>query len=203
MIPELLAVTQRAKRLAGTTADYIRHIDARRAKSQVRQLTKEHPMASGLLFIAAVMFCGCEFIIPPQGRIIAVGPEIRQAFDLLQSTPTGQKIISRARHSTKGAPVFLLYGSTDGCSIRDAGGDTVSGLTHVSFKSYCQTYTTDGIMVYTNKDIAGHNLKYRALVLAFELENVVYSMKFPDIVNGQDSPEAEGALEKVAMEFRR
>jgi hypothetical protein len=64
-------------------------------------------------------------------------------------------------------------------------------------------YTTNGIMVYTNKDMAGSNIKYRALILAFELENVIYAMHFPKIKFGKDSPEAEWAFERVAMEFQK
>lgn len=165
-------------------------------------MVKEHPLATGLFLTLFILFCGCRFIIPQQGRIIAIGPEIHQAFDLLGTTQSGQKIIRHARRSTRGAPVFLLFGTTEGCAIRDNNGDTVSGLTHVSFKSYYQTYTPEGIMVYTNRDIVKSDTRLMALILAFELENVIYSMNFPGIESGKDSPEAERSLERVAIELR-
>jgi hypothetical protein len=192
----------KAMKWASVASEKLRKTDLRKSRTLLRGLIKDHPMASMVLFGAMIMVCGCQFIIPPQGRIIAVGPEIRQAFDLLKTTPTGERIIRHARRSTKGAPVFLLFGTTEGCSIKDGDGDTVNGLTHVSFKSYFQTYTTDGILVYTNKDIARSDSKLMALILAFELENVIYAMHFPDIEFGKDSPEAERSLEKVAMELR-
>jgi hypothetical protein len=199
MVPNLLAPVEN---LVYGTRDLVRTVRQHVTKERTRAVVKAHPLATGLTIFTVFMLFGCQFIIPPQGRIVAVGPEIREAFDLLKATPTGKKIISHARKSTRGAPVFLLFGTTEGCSIRDNAGDTVNGLTHVSFKSYLQTYSTDGILVYTNKDITQSDRKLMALVLAFELENVIYSMHFPDIEFGKDSPQAEKSLEQVAAELR-
>jgi hypothetical protein len=108
MNAELLAgLRSRARAMAGT----IRSLDFRQIKSRTKELVKKHPLTTIAFCGMALIFCGCHFIIPPQGRIIAIGPEIRQAYELLKSTPTGNKIIQHARRSTKGSPVFLLFGT--------------------------------------------------------------------------------------------
>jgi hypothetical protein len=130
-----------------------------------------------------------------------MGPEMRKAYDLLGTTHTGKVIIKRAQRATKGTPIFLTLGTTEKHDLTDWNGETVVGVTRAYFKNISNVYLPNGVFVYSNKDILSTRPDVIALNIAFELENVVYAMKYPGIEYGDDSPEAWNTLEKVAKEL--
>jgi hypothetical protein len=164
------------------------------------QWIKDHVFASVLISGIIIALSGC-MLIPPQGRIIPMGPEMKKAFDLLGTTNTGKDIIRKARKSAKGPPIFLTLGSTSGNDLVDFNGDTVVGATRAFFKNIENVYLPNGVFIYSNKDVTESRPDYIALNIAFELENVVYVMKHPGAESGDDSPAAWGTLEMVAREL--
>lgn len=171
-----------------------------RKKAAIIKFVTENTTFSILIACIVVIASGCIFL-PQQGRIIAMGPEMRQAFDLLSSTQNGRKLIKKASLSTRGTPIFLVRGTTSENNMVDLKGETVPGMTHACFKSICSQYTPTGIFIYSNKDMIGPKPEIIALTLAFEFENVIYAMHYPAMEYATDSPEAERTLEKVALEL--
>jgi hypothetical protein len=190
-----------------TLADRVKnHLDTFNKMSMAQkkrlllQFIREHIVFSSFFAGILVMASGCIFL-PQQGRIITMGPEMRNAFDLLSSTQTGRRLVQKASKSTRGAPIYLIRGTTGGDNMVNPKGDTVLGLTHACFKSICSQYTPNGIFIYSNKDLSGPRVDIIALTLAFEFENVVWAMHYPAMEYSTDSPEAQKALEKVALEL--
>jgi hypothetical protein len=166
----------------------------------LKQCIKEHPL--GMAFIAGTVFAisGC-IILPPQGHIIPMGPEMRNAFDLLSTTRTGKALISKAQKSTRGSPIFLTLGTTKSNDLVDGRGATVVGVTRAYFKIIANRYFPDGVFIYSNRDMTDVHADLIALNIAFELENVIYAMQYPCIDKGDDSPMAWSTLERVAKEL--
>lgn len=169
-------------------------------KDIAQKFVTEHSIISIVFASIIVIVSGCIFL-PQQGRIIAMGPEMREAFDLLSTTQNGRKLIKKASLSTKGTPIFLVRGTTVENDLVDPKGETVLGMTRACFKSICSRYTPTGIFIYSNKDLVGSRTEIIALTLAFEFENVIYAMHYPAMEYATDSPEAERTLEKVALEL--
>jgi hypothetical protein len=161
---------------------------------------KEHIFASVFISGIIIALSGC-ILMPPQARIIPMGPEMKKAYDLLGTTATGKEIIRKVKKSAKGPPIFLTLGSTSGNDLVDFNGDTVVGATRAFFKNIENVYLPNGVFIYSNKDVCETRPDYIALNIAFELENVVYVMKNPGAESGDDSPAAWGTLEKVAREL--
>jgi hypothetical protein len=164
------------------------------------QWIKEHVFASVLISGIIIALSGC-ILMPPQARIIPMGPEMKKAFDLLGTTNTGREIIRKVKKSAKGPPIFLTLGSTSANDLMDYNGDTVVGATRAFFKNIENVYLPNGVFIYSNKDVTNSRPDYIALNIAFELENVVYVMKNPGAESGDDSPAAWNTLEKVAREL--
>jgi hypothetical protein len=160
---------------------------------------KDHCIASftclGLFIVAG----GCV-LLPPKGRIITIGPEMRSGLVLLENTPTGTDLIRKARCSTRGSPIFLTLGSTAKNDLVDKQGNTVLGVTRTYFKNIANHFVSSGVFVTSNKDILKRP-DFIALNIAFELENVIYAMNNPGIEFADDSPAAWETLEKVAGEL--
>jgi hypothetical protein len=180
--------------------DQFSALSLKQKKDLCWQWIKEHVFASALIAGIIIALSGC-MLIPPQARIIPMGPEMKKAYDLLGSTTTGRDLIRKARKSAKGPPIFLTLGSTKGNDLTDFNGDTVVGMTRAYFKNIENIYLPNGVFIYSNKDVCESRPDYIALNIAFELENVVYVMKNPGAESGDDSPEAWNTLEKVAREL--
>ena len=170
-------------------------------KILLKNFLREHLVATVVCCGILVTLSGC-MIIPVQGRIIPMGPEMRKAFDLLSTTHTGKSLIRKAQRSSKGTPIFLTLGTTSGNDLTDFNGQTVIGVTRAYFKNISNVYMPNGVFVTSNRDIIDTRPDLIALNIAFELENVIYAMKYPGIEFSDDSPEAWNTLEKVAKELK-
>jgi hypothetical protein len=190
-----------AKQRLGAVARELRGMNRERAVSLILRCMKEHTMASAVSAGTIIVMCGC-MIIPARGRLIPMDPEMRNALDLLEKTPTGKVIISKARKSTRGSPIFLTLGNTEKNDLVDDNGETVVGVTRTYFKNIANQYLPNGVFIYSNKDMTRSRPDLIALNIAFELENVVYAMKFAGAEFLDDSPLAWQTLEKVAEELK-
>ena len=177
----------------------IRVMSFRAQKTLLTNTIKNHLVASitclGILIISG----GC-ILLPPKGRIIIIGPEMRNSLTLLENTPTGKGLIKKACRSTKGSPIFLTLGNTVKNDLTDKHGNTVVGVTRTYFKNIANHFVFNGVFVTSNKDILTRP-DLIALNIAFELENVIYAMKNPGIEFADDSPLAWQTLEQVACEL--
>jgi hypothetical protein len=180
--------------------DQFKGMSFKQKKDLCEQWIKEHVFASVLISGIIIALSGC-MLMPPQGRIIPMGPEMKKAYDLLGTTSTGREIIRKVKKSAKGPPIFLTLGSTSANDLMDYNGDTVVGATRAFFKNIENVYLPNGVFIYSNKDVTDSRPDYIALNIAFELENVVYVMKNPGAESGDDSPAAWNTLEKVAREL--
>jgi hypothetical protein len=140
--------------------------------------------------------------IPPKGRIVPVGKEMQQAYSLLKSTETGRELIKNVKKSTRGNLIYMILGTTDVNDLTDPSGNKVRGVTRAYFKNAMDNnYIPQGIIVYTNRDITESLPTEIVKSMAFELENVIYSMKHPGIESGKDSPYASVTQNEVCNEL--
>jgi len=77
----------------------------------------------------------------------------------------------------------------------------IRGVTRAHFKSLHNTYSSSGIVIYTNRDYTYGSPEEIVKNIAFELENVAYSMKYPSTEYGQDSPFALQTQQAVCWEL--
>lgn len=167
---------------------------------RVTSLTQS-PLRTTLITGFLVIFT-LSVIIPPKGRIVPVGKEMQQAFLLLKSTETGRELIQNVKKSTRGNLIYMILGTTDANNLTDLGGNKVRGVTRAYFKNAMDNnYIPQGIIVYTNKDITESLPTEIVKSMAFELENVIYSMKHPGIESGKDSPYAPITQKEVCNEL--
>jgi hypothetical protein len=153
---------------------------------------------AGSFIVFLVLVC---LIFPPKGRIVPIGKEMGQAFELLQSSKTGQKLIHQAKRATRGHTIYLILGSTNENNLMDYGGKKVRGVTRTYFHAYTNVYIPNGIFIYTNKDVTSVDKNEIVKSIAFEMENVIYSMKSPAIDPTRDSPKASDTQKLVCMEL--
>lgn len=164
------------------------------------QTIKKNPFSAALIsgFLVLLLLSAT---VSPRGKIIPLGKEMIAAFELLKSTETGRELIKNVEKSTKGNIVYMMMGTTESHDLTYYGGETVRGVTRTYFKSFSNIYTTSGILVYTNEDLTWGEPTEIVKNIAFELENVIYSMKFPGIEFGKDSPYALETQRQVCMEL--
>lgn len=167
----------------------------------LRKGIREHVWASAITGGLIIVISGC-IILPPQGRIITMGPEMRDALSLLGSTSAGRTVIRKAQRSTRGSPIFLTLGSTEKDGLVDNHGEVVIGVTRAFFKNIVNSYLPNGIFICSNKDVVDSRIDLIALNIAFELENVVYAMKNAGVEFAGDSPRAWQTVVRVAKELR-
>lgn len=161
---------------------------------------RKNPLSVALISGFLVLFL-ISATATPKGKIIPLGKEMIAAFELLKSTQTGRELIKEVEKSTKGNIVYMMMGATESHDLTYYGGETVRGVTRTYFKSFSNLYTTSGILVYTNRDLTWGQPTEIVKNIAFELENVIYSMKFPGTEFGQDSPQALVTQKQVCMEL--
>jgi hypothetical protein len=177
----------------------IRSMSFEAQKGVIITAIKNHLVASFTCFGILIITGGCV-LLPPKGRIIIIGPEMRNGLMLLENTPTGKALIQKARRSTRGSPIFLTLGNTAKNDLVDQQGNTVIGVTRTYFKNIANHFVSNGVFVTSNRDILTRP-DLIALNIAFELENVIFAMKHPGIEFADDSPLAWETLEQVACEL--
>ena len=191
-----------AKSMANQLLKLFRTFRALRFKEQktlIVNTIKHHLIASFTCLGVFIIAGGCV-LFPPTGRIVIIGPEMRNGLELLENTSTGKELIKKARRSTKGSPIFLTLGNTTKNDLVDKLGNTVIGMTRTYFKNIANQFVSNGVFVTSNQDILTRP-DLIALNIAFELENVIYAMKNPGVEFADDSPLAWQTLENVAVEL--
>jgi hypothetical protein len=191
-----------AKSMANQLLKLFRTFRALRFKEQktlIVNTIKHHLIASFTCLGVFIIAGGCV-LFPPTGRIVIIGPEMRNGLELLENTSTGKELIKKARRSTKGSPIFLTLGNTTKNDLVDKQGNTVIGMTRTYFKNIANQFVSNGVFVTSNQDILTRP-DLIALNIAFELENVIYAMKNPGVEFADDSPLAWQTLENVAVEL--
>ncbi len=161
---------------------------------------KRNPLASSIT-AAILLILMLSLFISPRGRIIPLGPEMVEAYKLLESTETGRDLIKKVEKETKGALVYMMLSSAKDNELLQYPGLQIRGVTRAHFKSFSNIHKPAGILIYTNDDIT-YGQPYEIVKnIAFELENVIHSMKYPGIEFGQDSPNALLTQKLVCMEL--
>lgn len=117
------------------------------------------------------------------------------------ATAAWKETVKKVENNTKGTFIYLMLGTTEKNNLSDYSGRKVRGITRAYYKSIYNTYTPQGIFVFTNKDVTSGNPEEIVKSIAFELENVVYSAKYPAIEFGKDSPHAPVTQKMVCMEL--
>ena len=119
--------------------------------------------------MAVIAIAGGCVLIPPKGRIITIGPEMRSGLAILSSTPTGKTLINKVQRSTRGSPIFLTLGNTEKNGLVDKQGNSVIGVTRTYFKNIASQFISNGVFVTSNSDFLS-SPECIALNIAFELE---------------------------------
>lgn len=191
-----------SKMIALEIVKFLETFTQKSKKDKVEMMKKalsEHSIAiigiAGIIVVAS----GCV-LIPPKGRIITIGPEMHSGLAVLSSTPTGKTLIHKAQRSTRGSPIFLTLGNTEKNDLVDKQGNSVIGVTRTYFKNIASQFVSNGVFVTSNRDFLSKP-EHIALNIAFELENVIYAMKYPGMEFSDDSPYSWNSLEKVAGEL--
>jgi hypothetical protein len=165
-----------------------------------KEAFKKNPL-SFVLFSGLTSLLILSMFITPKGRIIPLGPEMIAAYDLLQTTNSGRSLIKTVRKSTRGTIVYMILGTTKDNYLLDYPGLQVRGITRTRFNSFDNNHVPAGITIFTNKDITEGLPNEIVKNIAFELENVIHSMKYPGIEFGKDSPYASTTQQLVCMEL--
>jgi len=140
-------------------------------------------------------------LIPHGGKILPVDPHMVKAYSLLGKTKTGRQLIKRVKKSTSGSYIYLSLGTTEKDRLVDYYGDTVRGVTRATFE-YCNRLTVPkSITVITNRDLVGVAPRDIIRSIAFELENVDYSFRNPQVEFPGDSPRAAATQQMVMAEL--
>jgi hypothetical protein len=160
----------------------------------------EHPITTALI-AGTFVICVLSLVMPQRGTIIPIGTEMKQAYSMLQSTPTGRALINKVELSSKGNYVYMVLGTTDTNKLFDPSGRKVRGVTRAFFHVAQNNFIPQSIIVYTNRDITFGEPSEIVKSMAFELENVIYSMKYPNVVPGLDSPYAQLTQKRICDEL--
>jgi len=160
----------------------------------------EHPITSALV-AGTFAICVLSMVMPQRGTIIPIGTEMKQAYTMLQSSRTGRALINKAELSSKGNYIYMVLGTTDTNNLFDPSGRKVRGVTRAFFHVAQNSFIPQSIVVYTNRDITFGEPSEIVKSMAFELENVIYSMKYPNVVPGLDSPYAQLTQKLVCDEL--
>jgi hypothetical protein len=160
----------------------------------------EHPITTSLV-IGTFVICVLSLAMPQRGTIIPIGTEMKQAYSMLQSSRTGRALINKVELSSKGNYIYMVLGTTDTNKLFDPSGRKVRGVTRAFFHVAQNNFIPQSIVVYTNRDITFGEPTEIVKSMAFELENVVYSMKYPNVVPGLDSPHAQVTQKRVCEEL--
>lgn len=163
-------------------------------------LHPEHRFAS-LLISGQILLLILAFTVQSRGVILPVGKEVVTAYKMLQSTPSGRRLINEVRNVTKGRVIYLTLGNSEYDELFDENGRQVRGLTRSNFHVSGTSCNIHRITVIANKDIVGENPQEIVKSLAFELENVHQIFSLSCACPWQDSPRAPLTQARVIREL--
>ena len=167
---------------------------------RIRFIIRSHPFPSFMSggFFLLMILC---ISIPRQGRILPVDQYTVDAYSILCKTSTGKQLVKRVKKSTAGSYIYLSLGTTDKDRLIDWYGDTVRGVTRATYESYNRQMLPKSVTVITNRDLVGTAPRDIIRSLAFELENVEYSFRNPQIDFPADSPLARYTQRQIMKEL--
>jgi hypothetical protein len=119
----------------------------------------------------------------------------------MSNTETGRDLIRRVKRSTAGSYIFLSLGTTERDRLVDFYGDTIRGVTRATFAYYDRTRLPKSVTVITNRDLVGTLPRDIIRSIAFELENVEYSFRNPQVDFPGDSPLATVTQRQILEEL--
>lgn len=160
----------------------------------------EHRLMSVLItgqFILIVL----AFTTQRQGVILPIGKDVVSAYNLLQSTPTGKRLIKDVKSVTRGRVIFLTLGETERDDLFDECGKTVRGLTRTDFAVSGISCGIRRVTVIANRDVLGERPSEIVKSLAFELENVYQIFALSCACPLKDSPRAAITQARVINEI--
>jgi hypothetical protein len=139
--------------------------------------------------------------VPQEGELLPTDPYVVNALKLLKTTEAGKDLIKRVKKSSSGSCVYLSLGSTGRDRLINPQGDTVRGVTRVTYEVSNRSILSKKVAVITNRDLVGIVPRDIIRSLAFELENVEYSFRNPQLDFPSDSPVARQTQEKIMEEL--
>ncbi len=143
-------------------------------KTRIKKLNTPQKIFCTLVIVEIVVLL-CSVIIPEKGKILPVGKQVVEAYELLKKSPSGRRLIKRVEKTTRGSFVYLTLGNTDNDNLFDYYGEEVLAVTRAEFKFYSGMRVPRSVTVIANRDVIGSDPQEVVKSLAFELENVNYS----------------------------
>jgi hypothetical protein len=142
-----------------------------------------------------------SILIPEHGKILPVGKNVVEAYQLLKKSPTGMHLVKRVKKISSGSFIYLTLGEPEKDDLFDYSGIEVRALTRAVFHYLGRNRIPNSITVIANKRILGSDPKEVVRSLAFELENVYYAYEERCHECGKDSPFASLTREMVTDEL--
>ena len=167
---------------------------------KIRLLIIEYPVPS-IVASAVLAFLILVVAIPREGALLPADPYIVNALSVLSTTETGKDLISRVKRSSAGSFIYLSLGTTATDHLIDLHGDTVRGVTRVTYSMSDRSILPRRVAVITNRDLVGTAPRDIIRSLAYELENVEYSFRNPQFDFPSDSPLARQTQMKIMEEL--
>jgi hypothetical protein len=148
-----------------------------------------------------IVFLTLLMAFPPQGELLPTDPYVVNALTLLNTTKAGKELIRRVKRSSPGSFIYLSLGTTAKDHLINHQGDTVRGVTRVTYEISDRLILPKRVAVITNRDLVGTVPRDIIRSLAYELENVEYSFRNPQLDFPSDSPIARQTQEKIMEEL--
>jgi hypothetical protein len=168
---------------------------------KLRTIMVEYPVPS-IAASVVLAFLVLLVAVPREGALLPADPYVVKALSLLGTTETGKDLIKRVKKSSAGSFIYLSLGTTGTDHLIDLHGDTVRGVTRVTYALTERSVLPRRVAVITNKDLVGTAPRDIIRSLAYELENVEYSFRNPQLDFPSDSPIARQTQRKIMEELR-
>jgi hypothetical protein len=169
---------------------------------KVRFFIAAYPYPSIAVTVAVLAFLMLMAVFPHGGKLLPTDPYVIDALSLLNTTEAGKDLIKRVKKSSRGSFIYLSLGSTARDHLIDHHGDTVRGVTRVTYDISDRLVLSKSIAVITNRDLVGTAPRDIIRSLAYELENVEYSFRNPQLDFPGDSPIARQTQKKIMEELK-
>ncbi len=169
-----------------------------RGKIRLFIVTYPYPSIAASAVLAFLLLMAA---IPRNGELLPTDPYVVDALSLLNTTEAGKDLIKRVKRSSRGSFIYLSLGTTARDRLIDSRGDTVRGVTRVTYELNDRLILTKSVAVITNRDLVGTAPRDIIRSLAYELENVEYSFRNPQLDFPKDSPIARETQEKIMEEL--
>jgi hypothetical protein len=168
---------------------------------KIKNLISTYPYQS-LAVCTSGVFLLLLFATPHEGALLPADPHVVKALSILSTTETGKDLLKRVKKSSAGSFIYLSLGTTANDHLIDPHGDTVRGVTRVTYGLTDRSVLPRRVTVITNRDLVGTAPRDIIRSLAYELENVEYSFRNPQLDFPSDSPNARQTQRKIMEELK-